>query len=474
MAGLTLNAMPHPFNGAWEAAQIWSTATYEVQCLWKVSDGNLRVGKKLHSASQRTGWTWFDVTGAAATEMALPVENDDHCFLNIMVDDNGIIHIIGNMHDDVLRYIVSTNPNDITAWSVPAALASEQPRNTYPKFSGRTPHGYEFDIRAGPENVGGAAGDNRSGVGNSMNWILPLGSSTFGNPGNTYQGVSVPGAGPGGSVGTNFLTPDEYNWSCYNSAAFVEPDDYPHPGRLWKAGVWRAGVNDPVTTVPGYPEDGARTNEMPFCEYTDDVSNINAWKAVDGTAITKPLVPYLAGVIETAANPAAYIPWPRPDDWPLSGYLNQLGICVHPTTGFPVVTLSMQPYFRFEWDGDSWSRTILGSALGYTLAGASIIANINPYYLDDGELWYLCNRIMPDTGRRRPHLVRADGSNFILLGGEVYDPSLPVFPGAGSGWAVLADPEAFRRWHRITVSTPNGDYPQSFHYGDGPRELIAP
>lgn len=450
-------ALPHAYNGFDDSAQLWSTDTHQWCLMWKTAnptgDATLRAGRRAHGTLE---FTTYDLSAGQMTEFGGTVEDDDHNFPNLCVDDNDVAHGMANMHDHTLRYSKS-GAGDITSWTAAAAVTNEQPRNTYPMFSGWTPNGLMFLCRSGPENVGGALGDNQSGMGNSIYWVLPHGSSTLGSPVDIFQGVGVPGAGPGGTAGTDFPTDDEYNWSAYTSPPFVEPDDFPHPGRLWLAGLWRAGVSG-----GSYPADVGRSNEMPFCIYTDDITDDTSWCAVDGSSVDLPLVPYMEGQIETAANPAAYLPWPRPDDWPTSGYLNRTGICVDPATGYPVIVQSYVPHFRFDWDGADWSRTQLGSP-GYTLGGYQTGAGITPYFID-GELWYLSSRVVSSTSRR-PALFKADGTKNVLMGGFVPTSSTPGY--SSPAWGPQADPEAYRRWGRIEVLTPDGDIPRVFRYPSG-------
>lgn len=67
------------------------------------------------------------------------VEWDSHNYLSLMIDDDGYIHLVGNMHSSPMVYFRSSKPFDInTVQSIHKMTGSEEDVTTYPEFL-RTP-----------------------------------------------------------------------------------------------------------------------------------------------------------------------------------------------------------------------------------------------------------------------------------------------------------------------------------------------
>jgi len=62
------------------------------------------------------------------------VEWDSHNTLEMAVDDDGFLHVSGNMHVVPLIYFRSANPHDITAFEPLSMTGKEEDRVTYPRF----------------------------------------------------------------------------------------------------------------------------------------------------------------------------------------------------------------------------------------------------------------------------------------------------------------------------------------------------
>jgi hypothetical protein len=117
-----------------------------------VQSGTATVGNDLYALNYEPGgsliiskkrlpngaWTTFSLqtlqTGPGAAPLFLPVDNDPHNNFSMVIDGSGYIHISANMHGDTLRYIRSTNPYDITAWTAPGMTGSNEAQVTYPRF----------------------------------------------------------------------------------------------------------------------------------------------------------------------------------------------------------------------------------------------------------------------------------------------------------------------------------------------------
>lgn len=79
-------------------------------------------------------WSTFDLSTLAGAPLGVQGA-DLHNSYSLGVDSAGRIHVSGNMHGDNLRYIRSTNPGDITAWSAGLTMVgTEETLVSYPKF----------------------------------------------------------------------------------------------------------------------------------------------------------------------------------------------------------------------------------------------------------------------------------------------------------------------------------------------------
>lgn len=79
-------------------------------------------------------WQTFDLSTIPGNPLASPVPVDGHNTLAVAVDGNGFIHVSGNHHNTALRYVRSTAANDISAWTVPAMVGTQEDSVTYPQF----------------------------------------------------------------------------------------------------------------------------------------------------------------------------------------------------------------------------------------------------------------------------------------------------------------------------------------------------
>ncbi|WP_255520223.1 BNR-4 repeat-containing protein [Paenarthrobacter sp. YJN-D] len=109
-----------------------STGGGKRYAVWYNESGALIIGKR---TLPNGAWTTFDLSTVAANPLVLPVDNDPHNSASIIVDAAGYIHVAANMHGDVLRYVRSTNPHDITAWTAPGMTGLNEAQMTYTRFA---------------------------------------------------------------------------------------------------------------------------------------------------------------------------------------------------------------------------------------------------------------------------------------------------------------------------------------------------
>lgn len=288
---------PNHISQAQPAVNVYTSGEYQFASYWRL-DGALVVARR-HRPTETFGVNHDQVviaagSGAAATELDVPVHDDEHNYCSIFVDPQGRIHVWGNMHNDPLRYVRSNAShttdgwlNASTGWSA-ATMPTEETNHTYPTPVFLRPghvtneHAF-FYIRGGD-------GGTRSGMTNAYNWWMDD-SGNWSAKRLFFQGLSIPGAAFGGGTGsgTGFpgpATENLTNFSPYPTNFHIEEDDRPHPGRMHMSWIWRhTGTGqEPSGEFPD-----ARSNFLPCYAYSDN--NGRNWNSIDGTALTIPITP---------------------------------------------------------------------------------------------------------------------------------------------------------------------------------------
>ena len=77
-------------------------------------------------------WKTFDLSTLTGNPLASPTANDGHNVATLGVTRDGYLIVSANMHANVCRCVISTNPNDISSWSMISYTSGSQV--TYPRF----------------------------------------------------------------------------------------------------------------------------------------------------------------------------------------------------------------------------------------------------------------------------------------------------------------------------------------------------
>ncbi len=105
--------------------------------VWVDGDGSPVVGRRRVTGG---GWRTVDLGALAGNPLGAPTPPDAHRVFAIAVDEQGFVHVAGNMHASELRYVRSRRPLDIGGWDEAPMVGSEETSVTYPAFV-RSPDG---------------------------------------------------------------------------------------------------------------------------------------------------------------------------------------------------------------------------------------------------------------------------------------------------------------------------------------------
>lgn len=263
---------------------------------YQPSPVNLIIGKRpLTGPAPR--WQTFDLSTIAGNPLIMPPVEDSHQVASLIVDDDGHIHIVANIHGGSLRYVRSTSPHDITAWTTPGMIGTEESQMSYPRFALHPDGDVFFLYRDGTS-------------GNGDNYLLRYDGSTWTRVGKITQGKPT----------ENF----------YENRFVIDRD-----GVLHISGCWRPGAGNSVNA----------NNDLHYMRSADKGAT---WTAIDGTAVTMPLVHANTNalVLDTAATN--------------SGLINQAGMDID-REGRPHIAMHLatgstpdRNLAHIYWDGDEW------------------------------------------------------------------------------------------------------------------------
>jgi len=282
------------YNGTSYNQDSVSTADGKQYAVWYDEAGALIIAKR---TLPRGRWSTFSLSTIAGNPLVLPVDNDPHNTISIIVDAAGYIHVSANMHGDVLRYVRSTNPHDIAAWTAPGMTGLNEAQVTYPRFALHPDGTLFFLYRDGASGFGDLFLNKWNGTAWTQIGKLADGKTTSENP--------------------------------YESRFVIGRD-----GSLNLAITWRPNGGDANTN-----------NDVHFIRSTDKGAT---WKSVDGTAVALPFVH--SNTTALALNTADTN----------SGIVNQFGLDTD-TNNRPHITLSLSSgagpdrnIHHLYWDGAAW------------------------------------------------------------------------------------------------------------------------
>lgn len=224
------------YNGTSYNQDSVSTAGNAQYAAWYNEAGALIIGKRTLPNGK---WATFNLSAIAGNPLVLPVDNDPHNTISLIVDAAGYIHLAANMHGDVLRYVRSANPNDITAWTAPGMTGLNEAQVTYPRFA-LHPDGTLFCLyRDGASGFGDLYLNKWDGVSWTQLGKLADGKTTSENP---YESRFVVGADGVLSLGITWR-PNGGDANTNNDVHYIESAN--------KGSTWTSvqGVTVPLPLV---------------------------------------------------------------------------------------------------------------------------------------------------------------------------------------------------------------------------------
>ena len=268
-------------------------------------------------------WTTYDLSLVTGNPLSAPVVDDGHCTLSLARDADGRLHIAGAMHDFALRYVRSTNPDDITAWASSTMVGTQETSVTYPQFVTCDDGTLLFFYRNGTS----LAGDLYVNV-------YSTATDTWSRRAHLLTGTLIDSADENGYIDQPMVADD---------------------GTLAVWAVWRIG--------------STFTTTHDIC-YAKSADNGVTWTSVSGTALTLPLRP--PGSTVGTAGSVAPIAFAHAGGSG-AGLINQCGAVFdtvnRPHTARWLYDLADKTIYRlhhYYWTGSAWVDEVV-----HTIAGPS-------------------------------------------------------------------------------------------------------
>ena len=136
-----LAAETSPLPGEIATRERWNSSAFVNDNLWSEGDLQFAVwvdgeGSPVVGQRRNSEATWHSVNlgDLAGNPLATPTVADPHNVFAIGVDPAGYIHVAGNMHGDPLRYVRSSYPLTIDAWTMPEMIGAQEASASYPAF----------------------------------------------------------------------------------------------------------------------------------------------------------------------------------------------------------------------------------------------------------------------------------------------------------------------------------------------------
>ena len=118
--------------------------------VWVAGDGSPMAGRRARGGE---AWETIDLGKLPGNPLEAPTADDEHNVYAIAEGPDGRVHVIGNMHNDPLRYVRTTGHLQFTDWEA-AEVAGPTDQVTYPRFVRRAGGELLFFRREGKAGLG--------------------------------------------------------------------------------------------------------------------------------------------------------------------------------------------------------------------------------------------------------------------------------------------------------------------------------
>lgn len=157
-AAVTMVPLPEPVDNTWR----YNQSSYSEDNVLTLDDGTMyavwiRSGD-LHAMVGKLPagspvWETFDLRTIAGDPFGNQSPDGHNTFV-LGIGPDGRVHVSGNVHGVALRYAVTTNPGNITAWSTPGMVGVDEASTSYPRFVNTIDGTLFFLYRSGTSGQG--------------------------------------------------------------------------------------------------------------------------------------------------------------------------------------------------------------------------------------------------------------------------------------------------------------------------------
>src|SRR5688572_838959 len=115
---------------SWIGAQSIATHGSLQYVVWVGPDRKARIARRQYNRAWEPS---IDLSAATGTVLGDDFDLDSHNTVVVHVDDQGYVHVAGNMHADPLLYMHTTRPGILTEWTS-GMVGTLEASATYPQF----------------------------------------------------------------------------------------------------------------------------------------------------------------------------------------------------------------------------------------------------------------------------------------------------------------------------------------------------
>ncbi|NIL74844.1 BNR repeat-containing protein [Rhodococcus sp. B10] len=415
----TLNYLPLPgrlrgssgYNArSYNQDSVTTDSQGNLYAVWVAQGGRIIIGKR----SARFGtWSTIDTSTIPNAPMGNFVNEDSHNTISIIADAQDRIHVCGNMHGEALKYMISTNPRDITTWTQVTAMVggATEAQVTYLRFM-LHPDGELFiHYREGASGAG-----------------------------DTYLNKYV---GSVGAIGAFTRVLKLSDGKTYSENAYENRTVIDRAGTIHIVYTWRQ------SSAPSFNAN----NDLYYLRSTDKGAT---WKTVAGATITMPLLhsDVTARILDT----------PDLD----SGIINQAGLDVD-TLGRPHIAISLadgstpdRNVHHLWWNGTTWVNeqvSDLRNGMGWYARPmrAAIVCT------DDGRVlvFYSSMIISPGTAGVIPAKTAGSFRMVDVTDGQLADAPIALLDGRKAEMTIDQRALRERGLIRMLLTACNGELTQT-------------